>query len=235
MIIHFRSKFSHHEQNGNSFAKKKNSWNDVDFIRPYTFWNDAKNIFWKKSSRQIVEKTFEDSGKISLITGIIDDFWDEFETEEFISKKDWKEKSEKIIFQNARHPWLFYKNFSEKSLENFCKKILKHKIEKHLIIIFCNDWSEENLKNLKKISHINEIIWISSYHFFEKNPNENTILEGKILPKKNFEKYLKYLENEENFFKKNLNGLWISYLSGFTHEKIENILNQFFKYQYAKK
>ncbi len=103
-----------------------------------------------------------------------------------------------------------------------------------MMMIFWEISPENYEKNFSKISLQNEIIWIWNYHFFEKNPHENLLIDGKIFDKKLQEQYTNELSEYENFLKKFFAKNQISFLATDTSSDISLILNNFFKYSYAQ-
>lgn len=181
---------------------------------------------------QISEKNFADFSGISLIFANISHDSDNFEFRNYPSKKKFKEKSEKILAENAKSQKIPYKNISENNLENFCKKILTEKIAKNLIIIFSSELPYQSEKILSKICQLNEIIFIFPYHFFEKNPENSILLEWKIFDKQKLQKYKQEIAENEAKMKKFFKEKKSHFLTIETTENIDSTLNYFFKNEY---
>ena len=231
MRINFRSHYSHATFSGNSEKKSKHG-TDWDGISEYKLW-DARHIIWKKSTQNIVEKTFEENAEISLIVWVIHEKWDDFSTKDGISKKNYKKKAVEILEKNARESRIPLRKIEANSLSELETQFEKNAPRKNLIIVIGNEIPKEK-SYFCKIASINDIIWIFPWQSFEKNPDDSALFEGKIFQTSKLKAYLEEIKNFEENTKKFLKKNKISFIPTLTHIGVDNILNHYFKHEFER-
>lgn len=235
MIIPFRSRFHNQIKQWFSQNIKNHNWSEFVGISPYWVNSDSKNIFWKKSTREfaIFEKKFSDFSDFQIIFCNISENWDNFFNEKNPkSRKKWKKESIHQLQHSAEILNISHEILDFTNLDECISHLIKRQIYNKLIIILSNSEIENSLENIKKISSINELIWIKSYHPFEKNPNNTSLFLGKIFNTKFQKKYLQELENLEKSEKNFLWKLKIPLIITNTNIPINITLYNFFKYKY---
>ena len=95
-----------------------------------------------------------------------------------MTKQDWKESNIKVLINNAQKAKIPFQKHKNKDIEKFFDTLIQKQIRHQLIIILSSiDPRIIKEEKLKKVSSINEIIWIFPIHSFEINPNNETLIQ----------------------------------------------------------
>lgn len=163
----------------------------------------------------------------------IDEDGDDFSfSETDISKKKWKLSAQKILFANARKqkiPCTIYENMT---ISEMVKRVIDQKVQKKLICILASRLSNDDVGQIKKISSMNEIIFLRVHHVFELFPKDNELFFGKIFSKKYYKEYNEKFEKEQETIKKMICEMGAREIVFDISASIEQKLIYFFKYQY---
>jgi len=165
-------------------------WTEFDSLREYEFWDNVKNIDWKKTAKEnkafVKNYEFEKDLKILFIieNGSSLDFWSETKTKREILEELFYTLSYSSV-SNWYSVWSFInsKFFDFKKDESVILNTLKEinketpKEEKDIemsllknnLIFYLTDNLEPDISKLKYLNIKNEVILINIFDYFENN------------------------------------------------------------------
>lgn len=225
MTIFFRSLRAQHIRKGESKELMRLPGNDWNTLREYSQEDDARNIFWRKSTgERIYTKDRMDSWSFSLYTIFHENLGDNFCSKNNpISRSEFYHTIEKRISQSAKAGWHGYKELSSS------KDFLLLKPKKSLIFIASNSAETSLLQEIQTLAWYNDVIFLHVSHPFEVDGWEDILFDGKKLCT---DLYKKESEANQKKLQSSIVNVWASYIAIKTNEDFEKRINHFFKHRF---
>ncbi|PID84114.1 hypothetical protein CSB09_02445 [Candidatus Gracilibacteria bacterium] len=208
-------------------------WSD---LRKYTPDDESRNIVWKRSTNpiHIISKRRDFERSLQLIFCIDENIGDTFSFPRSLpSRAQWKQQSLSLLEMSAQKSRFPSKSFVG-NIQSQIQTLLKTKVKNHLIILISSNL-EALESDIHVLSHHNDVIIIQVEHPFEKNPNKNVWIEGKVFDTKKIQTYQNMRREAKEKYRQYYKKHDITVLFLDTSASIEQPLNNFFKYRYAKK
>ena len=236
-IIHFRSEQNQKQNWIGSQKKMRARWSEYDTLNPATPYDDARDIAWKASAKgeNLYIKSREDTLSLAIrLIGIYDRSWD-FS----LDFRDEKIAFYALLNRACQNTSKYYRyTYSENTYTcmgiKYVSEILrKNQVERELIIIVASDLETTQYEGLSWLAKHNDIVLLHLLHPFESHPTtyDSILCESRSINSIAYEASLNKVQKEikEYLVKNN-----IAYIAWISDEDPIDLLNNFFKYRYAR-
>lgn len=222
--ILFRSLKSGKDRAGSAHSIIRWRGTSWSHIRSYTDKDNTRDIVWTKIRPDgLSVREREDNGDFEIITYWMYSSYDEFYA---INPTD----SKKYAIQKARHILKMSAKFWQYSYREFFGESGLQELRKNqpmnTLIFICNAQVDESLKSL---AFHNDLIYLDIFHPFEINPDSSYLFLWQIINLKSYKKSYQTFQNSKKSLLKKIHG---SYIALSTLDKIDEVLNSFFKKRY---
>lgn len=235
MTILFRSQ-RHALLSWNSPKRIPGQGDDWSDIVQYIPGDDPRDILWKKTyAENIYRKKRNLDTRLSIICLNILNPGDDFTSTQWsFSRNLYKDQAIKSITQSAKKLKYPVEYFTG-NMDHIWETLLSEQKQNTLMIILTSDYAQEIPRAFSRLAMMNDIVWIHLYHPWELSPTPQELFFWKVFSPRYRIKYKNTIENFEKQKTRMLEKHNISPIFQSIDQNIEDSLNHFFKYRYAKR
>jgi uncharacterized protein (DUF58 family) len=234
-IIHWRS----HQNRGQywlwSLKNIRWSWSEYENLRVATPYDDARDIAWKKSTKNdtLYVKSREDVANLAIrLIRIRDKSWG-FTLEAWDDKDAFYRALDRACKESMAYYRYSYDISSSPDIRSSVDWVLQKKINKNTILYTVSELDLDEYSYLSKLSKLNDVIIIHLLHPYEVDPCIADVLLSESQSIKSIQ-YKEALLRSRLDIRKYLVKNNIAYIPALSTDNPVNLINHFFKYRYAR-
>lgn len=218
--IFFRSHRGRSDSSTSSNSLRYGRGFDWDTLRLYASWDNTRDIAWMKSWVETLVRNRIETPNFPIYLIQDTSTENEFSTISHpLSKSEFAKEIARICRESAKKYGHVFHTLSGKNEE----------IKNSMIIILWSNLNTEDVLYIKRLSLLNDVVFVHIFHPFEKNPDSSVLFSFKTIKEKEYKKEFERKRKEIQIY---LIENWCSYIDIYTHESIYDKINFFFKNRY---